>query len=128
MKTLSRLLPLLFFFIVGCTNPAVKPETLEQKAFLAYGTFVVLEEQAAKVYADEAVPPDIKAAIQAADSAAKPAADAMLEAALALEAMRAAGGEPWPAPELAEKNLQEAMTKALLAIANLRLAIMKGTQ
>lgn len=118
MKTLSKLL--LFIFIAGCAGNAMKPETLEQKAFLAYGTFVVLEEQAAKVYADETVPADIKARIQAADEAAKPAADAMLEAAMALAAMRDVGGEPWPAPELAEKSLQEALTRALLAIANLQ--------
>jgi hypothetical protein len=69
----------------GCAG-----QTVEQKAFETYGTFVVAEEAAAALIQDPDVPEQAKVAIQLADSLAKPAADTLLEAALKAIEIKAA--------------------------------------
>lgn len=56
-------------------------DTDAQRAYAVYGTFTVLEEQAAALVEDPAVKPEIKRAIAAADARAKPIVDAMLDTA-----------------------------------------------
>ena len=70
--------------LTGCStlDPVKEAETLEQKGYAMYGTFVVYEEQAAKLIQDPGVPDNVKAAIQRADKTAKPAADATRDATL----------------------------------------------
>lgn len=60
-------------------NPVSKAETTEQKAYALYGTFVIFEEQAAKLVQSPEVPANVKQALRDADKAAKPAADAVLD-------------------------------------------------
>lgn len=122
MQILSRT-PVLavIAMLAACTSsPDPQTLTLEQKAFKAYGTFVVLEEQAARIYSDASVPADIKAQIQMADSVAKPAADSMLAAAEAVKALRDAGAATGPELDAATQALQAALTEALTRIVQLR--------
>ena len=70
----------------GCAsiNPVASAKTLEQKVYATYGSFVVFEVQAAELVSSPDVPPEVKALIKKADSVAKPAADAMFDAAVQL--------------------------------------------
>lgn len=75
----------------GCATvggPVAAAETVEQRAFALYGTFAVFEETAADIVEDEAVPVEIRRAIQSADSRAKPVVDSMLAAALEANRIR----------------------------------------
>jgi hypothetical protein len=56
-------------------------ETPAQKAYALYGTFVAVEEAAADLVVQPSTPAHVKAAIKKADAVAKPAADAMVQAA-----------------------------------------------
>lgn len=78
-------------YLQGCATvagPVRAAETTEQKAFALYGTFVVFEEQGAKLVVDSRIDVNARRAIQRADLAAKPVADDLLEAALELNAIR----------------------------------------
>lgn len=72
---------LLAFCLLALT--ACAGQTVEQKAFETYGTFVVAEEAAAELMSDPDIPDQVKLAIQVADRVAKPSADTLLETALA---------------------------------------------
>lgn len=92
-----RTVPVFLFLIVtACAtfDPIGAAETLEQKAFAAYGTFVVYEENAADLMGSANVPDEVKVVIQATDSIAKPAADILVsvarEVVKAREALEAA--------------------------------------
>lgn len=63
-------------------NPFGPADSLEQRAFAAYGAFVVAEEQAVILVRDKRIPVSVRKAIQQADRVAKPAADALLQAAV----------------------------------------------
>lgn len=77
--------------LIGCqgANPVKAAETVEQKAFALYGLFTVFEEFGADVIETDGVPSDIKRGIQHADAVAKPIADALLDAALEVQRIRA---------------------------------------
>jgi len=79
----------------GCaTTPLSVAKDPSQKAFAAYGTFVVFEEAGASLIASPAISASVKSAIRIADSKAKPSADALLKAAqdyIAAEQQVAAG-------------------------------------
>ena len=86
-------LPLLLalVWLQGCATiagPYNAAETAEQRAFALYGTFVVFEERGAAIINDQTIDVDARRAIQRADAAAKPVADSMLEAALAVNDVR----------------------------------------
>lgn len=68
----------------GCQtlNPVASAETLEQKVYATYGSFVVFETQAAVLMQMPDVPLEVKKAIQQADAVAKPAADELLATAV----------------------------------------------
>jgi hypothetical protein len=77
----------------GCASvqqisAVAQAETVEQRAFAAYGTFVVMEERAADIIADRRIPKAIRQRIQAVDRVAKPAADVVLDLARQLNAVR----------------------------------------
>lgn len=82
--------------LTGCStlDPVGEAETVEQKAYAAYGTFVIYEEQGAKLIQDQSVPDNVKQAIQSADAKAKPVAEstraATLEVARVKKAFKAA--------------------------------------
>lgn len=71
-------------------NAVATASTLEQRAFALYGTFVVLEEQAAVLVRDRSIPKDVRKAIQRADKIAKPLADRLRGLAVQLNAARMA--------------------------------------
>lgn len=66
---------------IGCaSNPVAAAQDSEQRAYALYGTFVIVEEQAAKLISSPQVPNQIVSAIKLADSRAKPSADALVQA------------------------------------------------
>lgn len=71
-------------------NAVATADTLEQRAFALYGTFVVLEEQAAVLVRDKHLPKEARKAIQRADKIAKPLADRLRGLAVQLNAARMA--------------------------------------
>ena len=80
-----------FVVLQACaSNPISTAKTAEQKAFATYGTFVVFEEQAAALVADQNIPVDVKKGIQEADAKAKPVADSLLAASMQAISMRKA--------------------------------------
>ncbi len=84
MQTLNRVALLgvvLILSACGSLSPFSAAKSTEQKAFAAYGTFVIVEEQAAKLVGDPTVPTSVKRALQRVDAKAKPAADELKKAA-----------------------------------------------
>lgn len=71
-------------------SAVAQAETLEQRAFALYGTFVVLEERAADIVEDRRVPVETRKRIQDLDKITKPAADIVLNAAKQLAEARTA--------------------------------------
>lgn len=60
-------------------------ESVAQKSYGLYGTFVVFEEQAAKLFQNPDVPPNVKQILSSADAAAKPVADELVNAVLGVD-------------------------------------------
>lgn len=92
MRTLSKVLAaLVLVSLVGCAaiNPIKHANSLEQKSYALYGTFVVFEEQAGKLMVDGRTPDAVKLQIQNMDKYAKPVVDSMLEAANIMVDVRA---------------------------------------
>ena len=90
MKSLFLTFALLAISACSTFDPVKHAETLEQKGYAAYGTFVIYEEQGAKLIADPAVSDNIKSSIQRADAVAKPAADAARDATLEVSRVKKA--------------------------------------
>lgn len=90
------LLPSMLLSVValsGCAavqtaNAVVAAETLEQRAYALYGTFVALEEAAVPLVRDKSIPKAVRKAIQRADARAKPLADRLRSLAVQLTAAR----------------------------------------
>jgi hypothetical protein len=84
-------LMLWLFALAGCqsANPIAAAETPEQRAFAAYGTFVILQETAADLVEDPAIPRGVKLRIIQAEERAKPVADSLLVAYTAFLIVRA---------------------------------------
>jgi len=72
----------------GTLNPLSHAQTLQQKAYAQYGVFVVIEEQAAAIVQEPTVPASAKQAVARADAVAKPVADKLLAAILAVDQIR----------------------------------------
>lgn len=70
-------------------NPISSAKTVEQKVYATYGSFVVFEQQAAALMQSPDVPIEVKRAIQQADAIAKPAADQLFDATVALIKVKA---------------------------------------
>ncbi len=77
--------------LVGCAGSPLKvAQTTEQKAYALYGTFVIAEEQAAKLTAPTSnLSPAAKTAIIAASQRAQPAMDVVLAGISQYETARA---------------------------------------
>jgi len=71
------------------TDPIAKADTLEQKAFATYGTFVIFEEQAAKLVSSGELSNSAVRAIGRADERAKPVVDSLIAAAVEFAAIKA---------------------------------------
>lgn len=80
----------IMFALQACTasNPITRAETAEQKAYATYGTFVIFEEQAAKLVSSGQLPRSTVVAIGDADRRAKPIADSLLDATLKFTEIR----------------------------------------
>lgn len=78
------LISLVALALTACgVNPFADAETIQQKGYASYGTFVILEEQAAAIVQDPSVPEDVKQKLKDADKEAKPIADDLHEVLLA---------------------------------------------
>lgn len=97
----------ILFALQACagTNPIAKAETAEQRAFATYGTFVIIEEQAAKLVSSGQIPDSAVRAIGRADAQAKPVADSLLDATLEFIVIRS----EYEAGETAERRFVSAM-------------------
>ena len=73
---------LLVVGLQGCagTNPIAAAETNEQRAYAAYGTFVIMQEKAADLVEQTNIPRGVKLRIIGAEERAKPVADSLLDA------------------------------------------------
>ena len=69
-------------FLSACqsANPIGAAETAEQRAYAAYGTFVIFQEKAADLAEDANIPRGVKLRIIAAEERAKPVAESLLDA------------------------------------------------
>ena len=78
---------LLLIGLQGCvaSNPLAQAETVEQKAYAAYGTFVIAEEQAAKLVSSGQLNNSQIIAIGKADERAKAVVDDLIAAVLEFE-------------------------------------------
>lgn len=112
------------------SNPLAQAETVEQKAYAVYGTFVIFEEQAAKLVSSGQLPRSVVIAIGRADARAKPVADSLITATLEFEAIKseyeASGtGE---ARYIAAMNSLSDWTTRLLPLVNNLISTIKGAQ
>jgi hypothetical protein len=73
----------------GINRPLEEAQTLEQKAFATYASFVIVKEQAAKLYVDPSTPEEVKKALKTANDAATAPINLMYEGAMALKDARA---------------------------------------
>jgi hypothetical protein len=109
----------------GTANAIKQAETVEQKAYAAYGTFVIAQEQAAKAVSSGDLPNNVVIAIGRAEERAKPVADATVDATLEVESIRAeveASGEGETRLISAINNLNAYVSRLLPLIANLKSA------
>ena len=72
----------------GITAPVKQAESVEQKAYALYGTYVIFQEKAAELVQDSATPEDVKQALRDADKVAYPLAESLVSASLEVEAIR----------------------------------------
>ncbi|MCK5644829.1 MAG: hypothetical protein KAJ19_28780 [Gammaproteobacteria bacterium] len=108
------------------TDAMAKAETIEQRAFAAYGTFVIIEEQAAKLVSSGQIPNSAVRAIGRADAQVKPVADSMLDAALEFTVIRVefeAGGTGEEKFVRTMNELNGWVERAMPLIANLITAV-----
>lgn len=124
--------------VVGCASQKAllaEAQTPEEKAYALYGSFVVYEEVAATVVQDATTPASVKDALKKVDETAKPAADAMQDAArtvIKVQAQLAAGGTPEQKLQVVTDNLiswiveAEPKIVALQCAVNPKLAACKG--
>lgn len=114
----------------GAANPLARAETVEQKAYAAYGTFVIVEEQAAKAVSSGELPRSAVVRIGEADARAKPVADSLLEATLEYELIRAeyeSGGTGEMRLIAAINNLNSWVERLAPLVTNLSAAVKGGT-
>lgn len=114
----------------AASNPISKAETTEQRAFATYGTFVIIEEQAAKLVSSGEIPRSAVIAIGRADERAKPVADALLDATLEFTVIRVefeANGEGQEQFVESMNDLNNWVERAKPLIANLISAV-KGAE
>lgn len=104
------------------TNPVTSAETVEQKAYGLYGTFVIFEEAAAKIVTRPSTPLDVVLKIKHADAKAKPVFDSLNNAIIELNNIRSeylAGKTTIERLDLATDNLKKWVDRANPAINDL---------
>lgn len=90
-RYLSFYVLLLLVGLQGCAsvNPIAAAETAEQRAYAAYGTFVIFQEKAVDLVGEESISSDVRLRIIAAEERAKPVADSLLDAYVEFLAVKA---------------------------------------
>jgi hypothetical protein len=73
---------MLFVSSCGINNPIQQAETVEQKALATYGSYVIVKEQAAKLYIDPATPESVKQTLKEANDVVRDPINSMYEAAI----------------------------------------------
>jgi hypothetical protein len=131
-KFAATLLVVAAFALSACEslNPIARAQTVEQKAYAAYGQFLIVEEQAAAIVQEPSVPASAKQAVARADAAAKPVADKLLAAVLAVRQVRediAAGKSTEEKLLIATANLQRWYDEVLPLVHDLASAV-KGAR
>lgn len=114
----------------GSLNPLARAQTVEQKAYAAYGQFLIVEEQAAALVQEPSVPASAKQAVARADAVAKPVADKLLAAVLAVGQVRddiAAGKSTEEKLLIATADLQRWYDEVLPLVRDLASAV-KGAR
>ncbi len=114
----------------GSLNPLARAQTVEQKAYAAYGQFLIVEEQAAAIVQEPSVPASAKQAVARADTVAKPVADKLLAAVLAVGQVRddiAAGKSTEEKLLISTANLQRWYDEVLPLVRDLASAV-KGAR
>ena len=118
----------IIFALQACagSNPIAAAETTEQRAFATYGTFVIIEEQAAKLVSSGQISDSAVRAIARADAQVKSVADSLLDATLEFAVIRAefeAGGTGEEQFVRAMNELNSWVERARPLIANLISAV-----
>lgn len=74
------LLLILALALGGCksANPVAAAETPEQRAYAAYGTFVIFQEKAADIVEDTAIPRGVRLSVAQAEQRARPVAESLI--------------------------------------------------
>jgi len=109
----------------GAANAVKRAETVEQKAYAAYGEFVIVSEQAAKLVSSGRLDNRSIIAIGLAEEAAKEVADPLIELTVEFEAIRSeyiAGGTGERRFISAMNNLNNWVERLLPLVANLQSA------
>lgn len=123
---------LLLIGLQGCaaSNPLAQAETVEQKAYAAYGSFVIAEEQAAKLISSGQLNNSQTIAIGRADERAKAVVDDLLAAVLEFEEIKAEFGE-FGSGEQRYVNAMNSLnnwTERLVPLINNLLAAVRGAE
>ncbi len=127
-------LALVAFTLPGCatiSGPVEAAETVEQKAFAIYGTFVVFEEIAVGVVQNPQIPRDLRQAVQNADRTAKPVVDGLLDATLEAQTIRVqveAGTNTVERLAIVTANLEDWIDRAIPVVSNLTRAVRTGVR
>lgn len=136
----AKVFPVLLLALVaiaslpGCATvsaPTKAAETVEQKAFAVYGTFVIFEEAGADIVENTSLPLDVRRAVQNTDRTAKPVADALVAAALEAQRIRLqveAGANTVERLDIATANLERWIARAGPLIDNLVAAVRNGSK
>ncbi len=123
---------LLLIGLQGCaaSNPLAQAETVEQKAYAAYGSFVIAEEQAAKLVSSGQLTNSQKIAIGRADGRAKAIVDDLLVAVLEFEAIKAEYEEfgTGESRYIGSMNRLNNWTERLVPLINNLLAVLRGAE
>lgn len=81
------------------TNPVSEAQTFEQKAYALYGVYVISQGKAAALYADPAMPENVKEALKQGNNATYPVAESLVTAATEVADVRAILEQCPAAPE-----------------------------
>jgi hypothetical protein len=125
-KWLSIMVAVLAVYACSIINPVSKAETTEQRAYAAYGTFVIFEEKAVELVESGTLPDDIALAIIDADERAKGVADSLLDATWEFIKVRdqlAAGETTQEQLDIAVANLDSWINRAVPLINGLGTAV-----
>lgn len=110
-------------WVPGCaSSPVAQAETFEQKSFALYGTYVIFQSKAAELKQDSATPDKVKQTLAAADAAAYPVAEALVDAAIEVgnirDTLNACPTLPEPQPDCVPTNEQK-LTNAIAHLSSI---------